>query len=76
MQVLWLRFLNVISYLKEPGLLTEKADSRSGAGDIQGEPGTFLPARNQGLLRTTEVVSERLKSQSEEAKRWGQFEYQ
>lgn len=51
MQVLWLRFLNVISYLKEPGLLTEKADSRSGAGDIQDEPGTFLPSRNQGTTK-------------------------
>lgn len=51
MQVLWLRFLNVISHLKEAGLLAEMADSRSGAGDVQGEPGTFCPARNQGTIK-------------------------
>lgn len=42
---------NVISHLKEAGLLTEKADSRSGAGYVQGEPGTFCPARNQGTTK-------------------------
>ena len=42
---------NTLLQSKEPGLLRETADSRTGAGNTQGKPGAPYCARSKELLR-------------------------
>lgn len=43
-------FLNTILKQKEPGLLGEVYDSRTGTGKIQDEPGTFVVLESKDVL--------------------------